>query len=330
MKFKFKHLAVAALTLVTLQYAQAQNARIGYVPTEDHPVGQAVNRFVELVKTKSAGRITITPYSSGKLGNEPQMQSSLQGGILDLMVGPPSNLVGVIKEFGIYDLPFFYGSFQEVDAVMDGRVGQALFKRLETVNMVGLAYWDNGFRHMTNIKRQITKADDIKGLKIRVIPNPVFLGTFKALGANPIGLPYPELYNALESKAVDAQETPVGLIYSSKFYEVQKYLTLTGHIYTPYVLLSSSKWFNSLAEADRKLVLEAAQESALFQRKLSREGAGVLTQRLQKDHGMDVVTLPPAEMAKIRAMVKPVQEEFTKVIGEDLVNQARADMARVR
>jgi tripartite ATP-independent transporter DctP family solute receptor len=326
----FKKLTIAALALVALQCAQAQSGRIGYVPTEDHPVGQAVNRFVELVKTKSGGRITITPYSSGKLGNEPQMQSSLQGGILDMMVGPPSNLVGAIKEFGIYDLPFFYGSFQEVDAVMDGRVGATLFKRLESINMVGLAYWDNGFRHMTNVKRKINTVEDIKGLKIRVIPNPVFLGTFKALGANPIGLPYPELYNALESKAVDAQETPVGLIYSSKFYEVQKYLTLTGHIYTPYVLLSSSKWFNALTEADRKLVMDAAKESALFQRKLSREGAGVLTQKLQKDHGMDVVTLPPAEMAKIRAMVKPVQEEFTKVIGEELVNQARADMARVR
>jgi TRAP-type transport system periplasmic protein len=327
---KFRNVLVTALALVSMQWAQAQTGRIGYVPTEDHPVGQGVNKFVELVKAKSGGKFVITPFSGGKLGSEPQMQSSLQGGILDLMIGPTSNLVGAVKEFGIYDLPFFYANFQEVDAVMDGRVGKTLFSKLEPINMVGLAYWDNGFRHMTNAKRQITKADDIKGLKIRTIPNPVFLGTFKALGANPVGMPFTELYNALESKAVDAQETPVGLIYSSKFYEVQKHLTLTGHIYTPYVILASAKWFNGLSEADRKIVLEAAQEAAVFQRKLSRDGANSITQKLQKEHGMDVVTLPPAEMAKIRELAKPVQEQFAKVIGEDLVNQARSDMARAR
>lgn len=325
---KLRKLLVVLFATMFVQFVHAQNARLGYVPTEDHPVGQGVNRFVELVKSKSNGRIIITPYSGGKLGNEPQMQSSLQGGILDLMVGPTSNFVGAIKEFGIYDLPFFYGDFKEVDAVMDGRVGKQLFSKLESINIVGLAYWDNGFRHMTNAKRQIQKMEDMKGLKIRVIPNPLFVATFKALGTNPIGLPYPELYNALESKAVDAQETPVGLIYSSKFYEVQKYLTLTGHIYTPYLLLASSKWFNSLSEADRKLVMEAAQESAIYQRKLSRDNADNIAFKILKGHGMDVVVLPPAEMTKLREAVKPVQEEFSKIIGQELVGQARADMAR--
>ena len=327
---KLRKLLAVLLATMFVQFVHAQNVRLGYVPTEDHPVGQGVNRFVELVKSKTNGRIIITPYSGGKLGNEPQMQSSLQGGILELMVGPTSNFVGAIKEFGIYDLPFFYGDFKEVDAVMDGRVGKQLFGKLESINIVGLAYWDNGFRHMTNAKRQIQKMEDMKGLKIRVIPNPLFVATFKALGTNPIGLPYPELYNALESKAVDAQETPVGLIYSSKFYEVQKYLTLTGHIYTPYLLLASSKWFNSLPEADRKLVMEAAQESAIYQRKLSRDNADNIAFKILKGHGMDVVVLPPAEMTKLREAVKPVQEEFSKIIGQELVSQARADMARAR
>lgn len=328
----FKQLIMtAAFIALAMPVAHAQiTAKLGYVPTEDHPVGQGVNRFVDLVKAKSNGRIIITPYSGGKLGNEPQLQSSLQGGIVDIMVGPTSNFVGAIKEFGIYDLPFFYGNFKEVDAVMDGRVGKSLFKKLESINIVGLAYWDNGFRHMTNAKHQILKVDDMKGLKIRVIPNPLFIATFKAIGTNPIGLPYPELYNALESKAVDAQETPVGLIYSSKFYEVQKYLTLTGHIYTPYMLLASTKWFNALSEADKKIVMEAAQESAVFQRKLSRDNADDIAHRILKDKGMDVVTLPPEEIAKLRNLVKPVQDEFSKIIGEELVGQARADMAAAR
>jgi len=328
----FKQLIMtAAFAALAMPIAHAQvTARLGYVPTEDHPVGQGVNKFIDLVKAKSNGKIIITPYSGGKLGNEPQLQSSLQGGVLDIMVGPTSNFVGAIKEFGIYDLPFFYANFKEVDAVMDGRVGKALFKKLEGINIVGLAYWDNGFRHMTNAKRQILKVEDMNGLKIRVIPNPLFLATFKAMGTNPIGLPYPELYSALETKAVDAQETPVGLIYSSKFYEVQKYLTLTGHIYTPYLLLASTKWFNALSDADKKIVMEAAQESAVFQRKLSRDNADDIAFRILKGHGMDVVTLAPEEMAKLRSLVKPVQEEFSKIIGEDLVGQARADMAAAR
>ena len=196
--------------------------------------------------------------------------------------------------------------------------------------MTRAAYWDNGFRHITNSKRRIERAEDIQGLKIRVIPNPVFLATFKALGANPVGMPYREVYNALENKTVDAQETPVGLIYASKFYEVQKYLTLTGHIYTPYVLLASKKWFSALSDADKKLVMEAAQESALYQRKLSRDNADTIAHKSLKGNGMDVVTLPAAEMEKLRSLVRPVQQQFGAVIGEELVNQARTDMAQAR
>ena len=139
---KLIHCVAATLAALLVQVASAQSVsgRLGYVPTDDHPVGQASKRFAELVQSKSAGRIVVTVYGSGKLGNEPQMQSSLQGGILDLMVGPTSNLVGSIKEFGIFDLPFFYPGFKEVDAVTDGRVGRALFQRLDGINMVGLAY----------------------------------------------------------------------------------------------------------------------------------------------------------------------------------------------
>jgi tripartite ATP-independent transporter DctP family solute receptor len=322
---------LAALSIVTaFNVVHAAEAKLGYVPTEDHPVGQGVNRFVELVKSKSGGRITIATYSSGKLGNEAQLQSSLQSGIVDIMVGPTSNLVGAIKEFGIFDLPFFFANTKEVDAIMDGNVGANLFAKLDGINMAGLAYWDNGFRHMTNSKRKIEKVEDIRGLKIRVIPNPLFIATFKALGANPVPMPYTELYNALESKAVDAQETPVGLIEASKFYEVQKFLTLTGHVYTPYVLLASKKWMNSLSDADKKIVLEAAQESSIYQRQLSRGSADNIGNKVLREHGMDVVMLSPEEQAKLRDLVKPVLERFSKVIGEDLIKEARTDMAKVQ
>lgn len=309
--------------------AIAQEARLGYVPIEAHPVGQGSIRFAELVAEKTAGRVTIQTFGSGVLGNEPQMQSSLQAGFLDVMVGPTSNLVGTIPEFLIFDLPFFYQDFAAVDAVTGGPVGTALFEKLETMGIKGLAYWDNGFRHMTNALRPINTVDDMAGLKIRVIPNPLFISTFEALGTNPVPLPYPELYTALESRAVDAQETPVGLIYASKFYEVQKHLTLTGHVYTPYVLLASKSWFDGLSAEDQALVMEAAQESAEYQRGLSRNDAERLTGLLQEE-GMEVSRLPDEEMAKLRERVAPVVTQFTETIGVDLVEQARASMAAGR
>jgi tripartite ATP-independent transporter DctP family solute receptor len=322
-------LAATAMVLAAATLpASAQTARIGYVPTEDHPVGQGVNKFVELVTEKSGGRIEIQKFGNGTLGNEPQMQSSLQGGIMEIMVGPTSNLVGSIPEYMIFDLPFFYPDFEAVDKVMDGRVGDALFAKLDALNMVGLAYWDNGFRHMTNAVRPINSVDDVAGLNIRVIPNPLFISTFTALGANPVPLPYPELFTALETRAVDAQETPVGLIYSSRFYEVQDHLALTGHVYTPYLLLASKTWFDGLSAEDQALVMEAAQESAEFQRNLSRTEADRLIGMLEEE-GMEVTRLSEEEMTRMRETVAPVVEEFTKTIGAELIQQAREDMGTV-
>lgn len=319
---------VISTALIAAVSASAQDARLGYVPISEHPVGQGSIRFAELVAEKSDGRINIQTFGNGVLGNEPQMQSSLQGGFLDVMVGPTSNLVGTIPEFLIFDLPFFYADFDAVDAVMDGAVGEELFAKLDTMGLVGLAYWDNGFRHMTNAIRPINSVEDMAGLKIRVIPNPLFISTFEALGTNPTPLPYPELFNALESNTVDAQETPVGLIYASKFFEVQDHLALTGHVYTPYVLLASKKWFESLAEDDQQLVMEAAQESAEYQRALSRNDADRLVGLLEEE-GMEVTRLSEEEMTKLRDAVAPVVTQFSEQIGLDLIEQARADMAAV-
>ena len=318
--------AVAFATGLNMVPAQAQEARLAYVPVESHPVGQAVDRFAELVKEKSEGRINVQTLPGGSLGNEPQTQSSLSGGFLEMMVGPTSNLVGAVPEFGIFDLPFFYPSFDAVDAVMDGPVGDKLFKRLEDIGIVGLAYWDNGFRHMTNAVRPINTVEDIKGLKIRVIPNPLFIKTFEAVGANPVPLPYPELYNALESGTVEAQETPVGLTYSDKFYEVTKYLTLTGHVYSPYVLLASKTWFDGLNEADQAIIMEAAGETEAYQRGLSRDAADNIANVKLVEEGLEVTTLPAEEQQKLRDMVAPVVEEFSASIGADLVAEAREDI----
>lgn len=322
---------IAALlgSLLAAAPAVAENPRLGYVPTEDHPVGEASRYFAKLVEEKSGGRIKIDTFGNGLLGSEPEMQASVQAGFIDIMVGPTPNLVGVVPQFMIYDLPFFYRDFAAADAVMDGAVGEQLFARLkEKTGIVGLAWWDNGFRHMTNKVRPVNTVEDMAGINIRVIPNPLFIATWTALGTNPTPLPWPELYSALENGAVDAQETPYALIDTARFYEVQKYLAKTSHVYTPFVLLASQKWFGSLSDEDKALVMEAAKESATFQRDLSRKAAETLEVDLEKK-GFEFTRPTPEAIAAMAERVAPVVKEYSEKIGVDLVEQARASMAAV-
>ncbi|WP_208510794.1 TRAP transporter substrate-binding protein [Variovorax paradoxus] len=322
-----KKIIVALAATAALGLAHAQAGKFGYGASDDNSQGLAAKRFSELVKTRTGGRINVNTYGSGKLGTDAQMQSALQGGVQELMVGPTSGLVGVVKEYALLDLPFLVSSFKEADSLLDGPVGQSLFQKLEAHGLVGLAYWENGFRHLTNSRRPVGKLEDIAGLKIRVIPNPVYIETFKALGANPLPLPYTELYGALETKSVDAQENGLGLIESGKFYEVQKYLTLSAHSYTPYIVLASRKWFDKLPEADRELVRKAAVDAGTYQRQINREETRKLVDQMKK-HGLQVVDLPAAEANRMREKVKPVHEKFTEQIGAALMKQAREEIAK--
>jgi TRAP-type transport system periplasmic protein len=322
-----KKIIVALAATAALGLAHAQAGKFGYGASDDNSQGLAAKRFSELVKTRTGGRINVNTYGSGKLGTDAQMQSALQGGVQELMVGPTSGLVGVVKEYALLDLPFLVSSFKEADSLLDGPVGQSLFQKLEAHGLVGLAYWENGFRHLTNSRRPVNKLEDIAGLKIRVIPNPVYIETFKALGANPLPLPYTELYGALETKSVDAQENGLGLIESGKFYEVQKYLTLSAHSYTPYIVLASRKWFDKLPEADRELVRKAAVDAGTYQRQINREETRKLVDQMKK-HGLQVVDLPAAEANRMREKVKPVHEKFTEQIGAALMKQAREEIAK--
>ena len=316
-------LAVGACAVAALAAAADAPAKFGYGAAEDHPQGMGAKRFAELVKTKTSGRIQVNTYSSGKLGSDPAMQSSAQGGTLEMMVGPTSNLVGAIKEFAIFDLPYLVTSYKEADALLDGPVGQQLAAKLDAIGLVGLAYWENGFRSMTNSKHAITKLEDFAGLKVRVIQNPVFIDTFKTFGANPVPMAFTELFGALESHAVDAQENPVGLIDSQKFYEVQKYLSLTGHVYSPFIVLASKKWFDKLSDADKASVRAAALEAGVYQRQMQREQAVKLVDEL-KSKGMQVNELDKAELLRLRNAVKPVVNKFARDIGPELVQQALA------
>ncbi|HEX8375078.1 MAG TPA: DctP family TRAP transporter solute-binding subunit, partial [Geminicoccaceae bacterium] len=204
-----------------------------------HPQAEGAQKFADLLKEKSGGQMTVRLFPGGTLGGDVQTLSALQGGTVEMTVLNAGLLVGVDKDFGLVDLPFLFDTPQQADAVMDGPVGTTLAAKLPEKGLVGLGYWELGFRNLTNNRRPVTKVDDIAGLKIRVVQSPLFIELFNTLGANAVPMPYPELYSAMETGTVDGQETPFSNILSAKFYEVQKHLTITKHVYNPQIVLVS-------------------------------------------------------------------------------------------
>jgi tripartite ATP-independent transporter DctP family solute receptor len=227
------------------------------------------------------------------------------------------------------DFPFLFNTPQEADAVMDGPVGKALSDQLPEKGLVGLGYWELGFRNLTNSRRPVTKLEDIQGLKIRVLQSPIFIDLFTALGANAVPLPYPELYTAMETGTVDGQENPFSNIISSKFYEVQKNLALTQHVYNPQILLISKKFWDKLNSDEQKVLQDAAIEARDYQRTVSREMSAKALDEL-KAEGVRITELPPEEVEKLRAKTKPVVEKHSKEVNPALVQQLYAEIDKVR
>nr|MBP8162792.1 DctP family TRAP transporter solute-binding subunit [Propionivibrio sp.] len=225
-------LSFAAVALLAAPFSQvfAQDIkprliRFGYGLNEQSNQGRAVKFFAEEVAKNSGGKMKIRAVGAAALGPDTQMQQALIGGAQEMMVGSTATLVGITKEMALWDTPFLFSTAQEADTVLDGPIGQKVMDKLQEKGLVGLAYWENGFRNLTNSKRPVTKLEDLDGVKLRVMQNEVYLDSFKLMGANAIPLPFSELFSALETKTVDGQENPYNTILSSKFYEVQKYLS---------------------------------------------------------------------------------------------------------
>jgi tripartite ATP-independent transporter DctP family solute receptor len=303
--------------------------RFAFQNAEEHPQGQGAKKFGELVEQKSGGKIKVRLFPSGQLGGDLQTVSSLQGGTLDITVLNAGLLVGQVKEFGLFDLPFLFESGKEADAVVDGPFGQKLAATLPAKNLVSLGYWELGFRNVTNSRRPISKLEDIAGLKVRVVQSPLYIDLFNTLGANAVPLPFPELYTALEQKTVDGQENPVTLINTSKFYEVQKHLTLTRHTYNPQIVIFSKRVWDRLDAEEKKLIEDAAAEARTFQRQFSRDQETKALETV-KAAGMQVVELPPAEVARIRDKVQPVVKKFSEGVPEATVKELYAEIEKAR
>ena len=325
--------ALIAGTFLVASSAMAQfadrNIKFTNGVNEDHPVGVGVKKMQEVLAAKTGGKMKITAFWGGAAGGDLPATQALRAGTQEMVCTSSSPLVGIIKELGVFDLPFLFANEKEADAVLDGAAGKYFNAKLEAVGLVNLAYWENGFRNLTNSKRPVAKLEDMNGIKLRVMQNNVFLDSFKTLGANAVPLPFSELFTALETKTVDGQENPYNTILSSKFYEVQKYLTVTNHVYSPWIVLVSKKYWDGLSKAEQKVLLDAAKKSRDFERQDTRAEADKALADL-KAKGMQVNELPAAEASRMREKLAAVNAGIAANVGEALWKEVQGAVAQAR
>ena len=325
-------LSVAAITCsfqVAAQDFKPRIIRFGYGLNEVSNQGRAVKLFAEGVEKASGGKMKVRAVGAAALGSDAQMQQALIGGAQEMMVGSTATLVGITKEMAIWDTPFLFNNAKEADVVLDGPVGQKVMDKLQEKGLVGLVYWENGFRNLTNSKRPVNKLEDMDGIKLRVMQNNVFIDSFKTLGANAVPLPFSELFTALETKTVDGQENPYNTILSSKFYEVQKYLTVTNHVYSPWIVTVSKKYWDQLSKDEQKVLMDAAKKSRDFERKDTRAEADKALADL-KAKGMQINQLSPAEANRMRDQLTRINASIATNVGMDLWKETQAAVAKAR
>jgi tripartite ATP-independent transporter DctP family solute receptor len=320
----------AAVAIAACGVALAQERTIKFTTQnpKGHPLVMGMEKFAEIVQAKSAGKIKVNLFPGGVLGGDAQVVSAIQGGTVEMASLNSGILASQVKDFELFDLPFIFANGKEADAVVDGPFGKKMHAKLEAKGLIGLTYWELGFRQITNSKRPITKVEDIAGLKLRVIPNAINLDWTKALGANPTPLAFPEVYAGLEQGAIDGQENPLSVIAANKFFEVQKYVTLTNHQYNPQSVLISKKFWDTLSAAEKKIISDAAAESTTYEREQARLQATTALDAVKKG-GMQVSELSAAELAKFREKMKPVVDKHGAASAESLA-ELNAELAKLR
>lgn len=321
--------SLLAAGLASAQDIKPRLIRFGYGLNEQSNQGRAAKVLASEIERLSGGKMKLRAIGAAALGSDVQMQQALIGGAQEMMVGSTATLVGIAKEMALWDTPFLINNAQEADAMLDGPVGDAVRNKLEEKGLVGLVYWENGFRNLTNSKRAVAKLEDLDGIKLRVMQNNVYLDSFKSLGANAVPLPFSELFSALETKAVDGQENPYNTILSSRFYEIQKYLTVTNHVYSPWIVLVSKKWWDSLSQDEKNVLTAAARKSRDFERKDTRAEAAKALEDL-KAKGMQVTVLTAAETARMRDKLTRINAGIATSVGMDLWQQAQTELTRLR
>ncbi|ARU65018.1 TRAP transporter substrate-binding protein [Histophilus somni] len=322
LNFKTLSVLIASIALFSGNTNAATTLRFGYEAPRGDTQHEAAKKFNDLLKEKTKGEIKLTLFPDSTLGNAQTMISAVRGGTIDLEMSGSPNFSGLVPKLNVIDIPFIFQNREHVYAVLDSEIGQSLLKELEAKGLKGLAFWEVGFRSFTNSKHPVKSPDDIKGLKVRTNQNPMYIQAFSILGANPVPMPLSELYTALETRAVDAQEHPVGIVWSAKLYEVQKYLSLTNHGYTPLIVVMNKAKFDALSPALQTALVEAAQEAGAYQRQLNLRNEKSIIEKMQKA-GVEIIER--VDTGPFRAAIEnEVRKAFIEKNGDDLVKKIDA------
>jgi tripartite ATP-independent transporter DctP family solute receptor len=332
-------LALALGVLVAAAPAAAQQYKPEFknslVVGPSGPWGEAAIKFAELLKERTQGRINVKNYFAGQLfaGKQTNEFTLLNQGVADFAFGSTINWSPQVKELNLFAMPFMYPSYQALDAVQGGEPGQRLFKIIESKGVIPLAWAENGFRQITNSKRAVRKPEDLKDLKIRVVGSPIFIDTFRALGANPVNMNWGEAQQAFQQGTVDGQENPVvSVIIPFKLWTSQKHLTAWHYAIDPVIIAVSKLTWDGLTPADREIVRKTAVEMAAWEKAGARKGLADSTAAYDelRKNGMEVVTLTPADLAAFREKTKPVYDKWVTEVGADLVKSAEAIIAKTK
>jgi tripartite ATP-independent transporter DctP family solute receptor len=294
--------------------------RIGHVLAPNHPYQTSLVEFARLVDEKSKGTIKVDVFHSSQLGNERDMVEGLQLGTMEMALVSTAPLASFTKDFLVFDLPFIFKDTQTARSVVDSEIGTELLKGLDKQEIKGICYFENGFRNVTNSKLPIESPKDLNGMKIRTMENAVHMDSFTALGADPTPMAFGELFTALQQKTIDAQENPLAIIDTSKFYEVQEYLSITEHFYAPAPMLMGAKFYNGLTAEQQKIITESALEARDFERKLLDTTNEKLIVFLE-EKGMKINY--PDKTPFIKA-VQSVYEKYTGTIPAELIKKVQA------
>ena len=306
---------LAILTFVFASTAAAMEIKFAHVVNEKDAFHVAAEKFKELVEKRSQGAITVNIFPNAKLGDERTLLERMKMGIVDAGIITNGPIINFVPSFGAVDLPFLFRDPKHAYKVLDGNIGKKLMADLESQGWKGLAFGERGFRNLTNSKHAVKTPADIKGLKIRVMQNPVYVDSFKALGANAVPMAWTEVLTALQQGTVDGQENPLNVIMAFKLYETQKYLSITRHAYAPAPIIMSMATWKKLTPAQQGIVMKAAQEAAEFERAWDNKMEAEWMKEL-KAKGMVIAT---PDLAPFQKAVKPVYDQYSAKFGKDLI-----------
>ncbi|WP_292897579.1 TRAP transporter substrate-binding protein [Nitratireductor sp.] len=327
MKFSARYTApltaiVTALGIVTgMSAAQAQQEiKIGYALAPTSHYGVAAEKWQEVVEAKTDGRYSFRHFPSSGLGGEREVIEGLQIGTIEATIVSSGTLSNFVPETGVFDIPFLFRDLTHARKVLDGEIGQNILAKFDDVGLVALAWGEQGFRHITNNRNTIGKPEDVSGLKLRTMENPIHITAFETLGAAPTPMAWPEVISSLQQGTIDGQENPLSVITSAKLSEVQKYLTLSGHVYSPAMLLVSRQLWDSMSDEDKKVFEEGATEAVKAMRAYvdNVESSGV---KQLKEEGMEVGELTAEQKAAFQQAVQPAYEKYYEQYDKALIDQ---------